>query len=95
MSAFIAANPVPVSVLALLIGLAMGLFHFSTLKRVSAMYLDGTPVWQVLGLQLARLAVLVAIFVVMALAGAMPLLAGAIGLLLGRIVVMRRARKGD
>lgn len=93
MTSLIEVHPLPFGLAALLAGLALGLFHFSSLRRVSALYLSGGPVWRALTLQLARFAFLIGLFVLLARAGATPLLAGALGLLIGRAVVLRSSRE--
>lgn len=79
--------------LGLLLGLATGLVHFATLRRVTALYLAGTAPARALGLQLARLALVALVLAGLARLGAGALLAGALGLMLAREAVLRRARK--
>lgn len=70
-------------------GIALGVVHFATLRRVARLYAEGgagVP----LALQLARLLILGAVLFGLAKIGAPALLAGAIGLLLARHVVVRR-----
>ena len=75
------------------LGIALGLAHFASLRRVTAMYLSGgSPVRAVL-LQLARLALLGGVLLLFAQLGAAPLLASALGVLIAREAVLRRARK--
>ncbi|MBN8186367.1 MAG: N-ATPase subunit AtpR [Salipiger thiooxidans] len=73
-------------------GLALGLFHFATLHRVTALYVGGGSAPKALALQLGRFALLVAGLVLLALWGATALLAGAAGVMIGRAVVLRRNR---
>lgn len=74
-----------------IIGLALGLIHFGTLKKVSALYLSGTGAGRAIGLQLGRLAFLAVALALLALSGAGPLLGGALGVLAGRTLVLRHA----
>ncbi|OOY11253.1 hypothetical protein BMG00_16120 [Thioclava marina] len=85
-------SPFVFAALALLLGFAVGLVHFLSLKRVAALYLGGSVGWPI-ALQLIRLAILVVMMVWLAKAGALPLLAGALGVILARIVVLRLAGK--
>ncbi|MGI3166069.1 ATP synthase subunit I [Pseudooceanicola sp. 200-1SW] len=88
-----AAYPAATALLAALLGLGLGVVHFASLRRVTDLYLGpGRAPARALALQLARLALLVAVFVLLAGLGAYPLLAGAAGLVLGRALVLRRAR---
>ncbi|KEO50878.1 ATP synthase subunit I [Thioclava pacifica] len=86
------SSPFAIAALALLLGFAVGLVHFLSLKRVAALYLGGSVAWPI-ALQLIRLAILVVMMVWLAKAGALPLLAGALGLILARVVVLRLAGK--
>ncbi|WP_434289586.1 N-ATPase subunit AtpR [Celeribacter sp. SCSIO 80788] len=79
--------------LGLLLGFGVGLLHFASLRRVTAMYLSGSSTARAIILQLGRLVLVAALLVFLALKGALPLLAGAGGLLLARIVILRRSRK--
>ena len=79
---------------ALAIGLAAGLFHFSTLGAVTRLYLQGGFMGRAVALQILRLGLLAAVLAALAFAGAVPLMAGALGLLIGRAIVLRRKR-GD
>jgi hypothetical protein len=79
--------------LAAALGIAMGVLHFATLERVTRLYLKGGSVGQAVALQVARLGLVTAFFVGLALLGAKPLLAGALGLLIGRAIVLRRKRE--
>lgn len=92
MTDLIAANPVPVAITAFLAGLVLGLIHFATLRRVTALYLSADNALRALALQLVRLAVLAGGLVALALAGALPLLAGSLGLFAARTIVLRRTR---
>lgn len=75
------------------IGLALGLVHFATLRRVTALYLEeGSPALAI-GLQLLRLGVLAVVMVLLAQHGAAPLLGGALGVIVARQVIIRRTRK--
>lgn len=93
MSAFFASlDPVFAAALGLAAGLALGLMHFATLRKVTQMYLSGGSYGRAIALQLARLALLAAALSGLALAGAVPLLSAALGLLIGRAVIFRRNR---
>ncbi|PTQ74899.1 F1-F0 ATPase (N-ATPase) AtpR subunit [Celeribacter persicus] len=83
------------TLLGLILGFGVGLLHFASLKRVTAMYLSGTATARAVALQLGRLALVAVLLVFLALKGAMPLLAGALGLLLARIVVLRLNRSEE
>jgi F1F0 ATPase subunit 2 len=85
--------PAAGAVIGFLVGVALGLFHFASLRRVTALYLSGRDIWRALALQAARFAALLAVLVLLAHAGALPLLAGTLGLLVGRAIVLRQARK--
>ncbi|PEQ11595.1 hypothetical protein B2G71_15815 [Novosphingobium sp. PC22D] len=67
----------------------LGYVHFATLHSVSLGYLEGHPVRAVL-IQVARMAVMVAVLFVLARLGALYLLCGAAGVLVGRFMVMHR-----
>lgn len=87
--------PLLSAALGLLAGLALGLFHFATLRRVTDLYLSGTAPARALAFQLARFALLIGALVLLAIAGAAPLLGGALGILLGRAIVLRRTREAQ
>lgn len=93
--ALVAAHPIAAALLAALLAFGLGLFHFSTLRHVTDLYLGKTRgVAKAALLQLARLALLVVVFILLALAGAPMLLGGAAGLMAGRAVVLRRVKRG-
>ena len=93
MTWFPAPLPLPAAVLlGLAAGFALGLFHFASLRRVTALYLAGRG-GRALALQLGRLGALAGGLALLALAGAVPLLSGAAGVLAGRAVVLARARR--
>ena len=75
---------------ALIVGAALGAFHFATLARVTNMLMDGrlTAVF----LQVGRFAIMAAALWIAARQGAPVLLAGAIGIMAGRALILRRAR---
>lgn len=75
--------------LALLLGAGLGVFHFLSLRRVSADYLAGHG-RRAIGLQVARLVAVAGVFYLLARVGAIPLLAAALGFVIARGVVMRR-----
>ncbi|SFJ12791.1 ATP synthase subunit I [Celeribacter neptunius] len=81
-----------IPLLGLLLGLALGFVHFSTLKRVTALYLGGGRVIWAVALQIIRLVLLALVMVFLARQGALPLLAGALGVLIARFVVLRGAK---
>ncbi|MCA0920139.1 ATP synthase subunit I [Pseudooceanicola nanhaiensis] len=84
--------PLLLAALALAAGTGAGIVHFASLRRVTALYLEGGLAARTVALQLLRLALLAALLVGLALLGALPLLCGTLGLLLGRQIVLRRAR---
>jgi F1F0 ATPase subunit 2 len=69
-------------------GLLLGLVHFRSLRRVSNAYVDGHAA-RAAALQIARMAIMIAVLFALARVGALCLLAGAGGVLLGRRLVMR------
>ncbi|WP_319775346.1 ATP synthase subunit I [Breoghania sp.] len=73
----------------LLMGLAAGALHFASLKRVVELYTGGGPIGPTLALHIARFALIVAVLVLLALIGALPLLSGALGILIARALVLR------
>ncbi|WP_321501946.1 ATP synthase subunit I [Breoghania sp.] len=73
----------------LLMGLAAGVLHFASLKRVAELYTGGGPIGRTLALHIARFALIVAVLVLLALIGALPLLSGALGILIARALVLR------
>ncbi len=76
------------------LGIVFGYVHFASLETVTRLFLSGSSLWQSLGLQIARLAVLLALMVALALVGAGALLAGLLGVIIARECVLRRVRKG-
>ncbi|MCR8549923.1 hypothetical protein M4578_19015 [Salipiger sp. P9] len=93
MSAALADLPLLPAALGLMAGLALGLVHFATLRRVTALYLSGAAPARALAFQLARFALLIGVLVLLATAGAAPLLGGALGVLLGRAIILRKSRE--
>lgn len=86
--------PLPAAALiGLALGLVLGIAHFASLKRVTALYVGGGTPWRAIAFQLGRLALLTAVLTGLALMGTVPLLAGALGVLVGRAIVLHRARK--
>ncbi len=79
--------------LGLVSGFLVGLAHFASLRRLTALYLEGRAPKQAVALQLLRLALVALVLFGLVQLGALPLLAGALGLVLGREVVVRRARR--
>lgn len=79
----------------LLLGLLMGAWHFGSLRWFSIQWLSpsGRPAWQLAGLQVLRLALLVAVGVALARQGAAPLVGWAAGLLLARALWLARERR--
>ena len=78
---------------ALAVGVAMGLFHFQSLRRAADAFAEGRAV-SALALQTLRLAAMAAFLFGAAYAGAFPLLAAALGILIGKAAVLRREGKG-
>jgi F1F0 ATPase subunit 2 len=85
--------PLAGAAIGLAVGLALGLAHFASLRRVTALYLDGGSPARAVALQLLRLALLAGLMLLLARLGAAPLIAGALGTILAREVILRRARK--
>ena len=85
--------PPVLAALAFVAGFGLGLVHFASLGRVSALFLAGGSPVRALALQFARLALLAGFLVLAARLGAAPLLAAALGVLIARAVVLRRFRK--
>jgi F1F0 ATPase subunit 2 len=83
------------ALLALTVGLGQGLWHFAALRWFSAQLLSAErrPAWQLAGLQLLRLALLVGVGWLAARAGAVPLLSWGAGLLLARALSLARSRQ--
>ncbi|GHF60556.1 N-ATPase subunit AtpR [Seohaeicola zhoushanensis] len=73
---------------AALAGIAMGMFHFASLQRVTRLLVAGRPA--AVGLQVARFALLGVFLWLCAKSGWPVLLAGALGVLAGRAYVLRR-----
>jgi F1F0 ATPase subunit 2 len=71
------------------VGILAGLIHFTGL-RWNVRLLTAGAAGSALGVQVVRLGVLAAVFVVLARLGAWALLCGAAGLLLARQCVLRR-----
>lgn len=74
-------------------GIVFGYVHFVSLERVTQLFLGGGSLWRALGLQLARLAILAAAMVFLAILSVAALLAGMVGVVLAREIVLRRVRK--
>lgn len=72
-------------------GVLAGMVHFEGLRWNVRLLTAGTP-GRAIGLQLARLGALAAVFVVLARLGPWPLLCGAAGLLLARHRVLQRIK---
>ncbi|SFC67181.1 ATP synthase subunit I [Tropicimonas isoalkanivorans] len=85
--------PIAGAVIGFLVGVTLGLVHFSSLRRVTVLYLAGRDIGRALALQAARFANVLAVLVLLARVGVLPLLAGTLGLLVGRALVLRQARK--
>ncbi|MBN3848819.1 ATP synthase subunit I [Paraburkholderia sp. Ac-20342] len=73
----------------LLAGVLAGLIHFTGLRWNVRLLTAGAPC-RAIGLQLIRLGLLAAVFIVLARLGPWPLLCGAAGLLLARHLVLQR-----
>lgn len=84
---------IALALLGFALGIALGLAHFASLRRVTAMYLSGGSPSRAVLLQLARLSLLGGMLLLFAQFGAAPLLASALGVLIAREIVLRRARK--
>lgn len=87
-------QPLAGAALGLVLGLALGLIHFASLRRVTTLYLSGGSPARAIALQLGRLALLGLGFAGLAWLGALPLLAGAVGVLIAREVILRRVKRG-
>ncbi|MCB1357988.1 MAG: hypothetical protein KDK53_16360 [Maritimibacter sp.] len=74
-------------------GLAVGLVHFLSLRRVTALWLSGRAPRRALALHFGRLAALGAGLFGLALIGAVALVAGAMGVIVAREIVLHGARK--
>lgn len=74
------------------LGVGLGLVHFRGLWWNTRMLADGRPARRVIASMLSRFALLAVVLVLLAHAGALPLLATALGLLVGRQLVVRRVR---
>ncbi|WP_333823044.1 N-ATPase subunit AtpR [Pinisolibacter sp.] len=70
-------------------GLALGLLHFASLRRIADVFAAGAA-GRALALQATRWVVLVAVLILFARQGALPLLLTALGLFVARAVVLRR-----
>lgn len=88
-------NPVLMAALGLALGLMMGLWHFGSLRWFSAQLLSprGRPGWQLAGLQVLRLALLVGVGWGVARQGSVMLLCWGAGLLLSRALWLARERR--
>ncbi len=86
-------SPVAGGLLGLLLGLVAGLAHFASLKRVVDLYAGGGPIARTVALHIARFALVIAVLVLLALMGALPLLAGALGIFIARALVLRFTRE--
>lgn len=92
MTAALSLPPLLLLFLGLAAGFALGQFHFRSLRRICACYVEGQAVRALL-LQLARLVLAGLVLFGLARLGAGPLLAGGAGFFLGRVVIMRGERK--
>ncbi len=82
------ALPFALAVFAALAGYAGGVAHVRSLRRVTALLLEGRL--SAVALQLARFAALGAFLFICALAGPPVLICGAAGILVGRARTLRR-----
>tara|TARA_R110002074_G_scaffold124886_2_gene261554 strand:+ start:2198 stop:2500 length:303 start_codon:yes stop_codon:yes gene_type:complete len=73
---------------ALAAGYGWGIVHFRSLRIVADLLVAGNM--RAIALQIARLAVLLGLFLVMSQAGALVLISGAIGLILARARVLSK-----
>ncbi|WP_139068806.1 MULTISPECIES: hypothetical protein [unclassified Hyphomonas] len=85
------AGTIILALLAGLAGIGIGWLHFYSLERIAEMIVAGRL--SAIGLQLARIVLLIGILWLFAQAGALVLLAGAAGVLAGRMIVIRGARR--
>ena len=96
MSALASLPPLAAAVLAAAgcaaLGVGLGLVYFRGLWWNARMLAGGRSLMQVVALMLGRFVLLAAVLVLVARAGALPLLATASGLLAGRQFVLRRVR---
>jgi F1F0 ATPase subunit 2 len=84
---------IPVGIpVGLAVGLTAGLIHFTTLHWSVRLLTIGSA-GKALVVQLCRLGLLAAVFIVLARMGAPTLLSAALGLLLARHAVLRRVRR--
>ena len=79
-----------VAALAGLAGLALGVLHFRSLERVTALLVQGRLAG--VALQIGRLAVLAVFLWLCTRGGTWPLVAGGAGLMAGRALVLQRVR---
>jgi F1F0 ATPase subunit 2 len=84
---------VPSLAVGLAVGLTAGLIHFTTLHWTVRLLTGGGSASKALVVQLCRLGLLAAVFIVLARLGAPTLLSAALGLLLARHAVLRRVRR--
>jgi F1F0 ATPase subunit 2 len=82
---------VPGLLLGFVVGLLAGFIHFTTLHWSVRLLTSGT-IAKALVVQLCRLGLLAAVFIVLARLGAPTLLSAAVGLLLARHLILRRVR---
>ncbi len=77
----------------LIVGFAVGLMHFSTLRRNVALLASG-HVGEALTMQIARLGLLLMMLFVLAKFGPWTLICAALSVLVARSVVVRRVLRG-
>lgn len=75
------------------LGVVFGYVHFTSLERVTRLFVARASLWRAAGLQIARLAALATLMVSLAILGAGVLLAGLLGVILARAIVLHRVRK--
>jgi F1F0 ATPase subunit 2 len=86
-----AISPAALLPVALLVGLLLGLLHFTSLRTVAEGYTN-RRVGRAALLQVLRMVVVIAMFYALAQAGAGALLTGAFGMLVARILVVGHVR---
>ncbi|MBN9671375.1 ATP synthase subunit I [Roseibium aggregatum] len=87
--------PAATALFGLVLGFALGLIHFASLRRVVDLYTGAAPVARALILHIARFVLVIAGLGLLAFLGALPLLAGALGILLARAAVLRLTREAS
>ena len=89
---FAAIRHLPGALLLVVPGLVLGFGYFRSLRFNADLFVRRAPLWQSLGLQLLRLALVTAAMAAISLLGTAPLLAAFAGLMVGRHIVLRSVR---